>query len=72
MMVRTMAMKLFHGPTPPSAAPAAHDQPEAIENERIAGEDEEQQDALENPGDLVGDAERDLRRLAAEIAQAPA
>ena len=41
-------------------------QAEAIEDERVAGEDEEQQDALEDLGDLVGQAERDLRGLAAD------
>ena len=32
-------------------------------------EDEEQQDALEHLGDLVGNSQRHLRRLAADVAQ---
>ena len=45
------------------------DEAHAVEDQRVAGEHEEQQHALEDARDLVGDAERDLRRLAAEIGQ---
>ena len=38
-------------------------------NERVAAEHEEQQHPLEDAGDLVGNAERNLCRLAAEICQ---
>ena len=45
------------------------DEADAVVDQRVAGEHEEQQHALEDARDLVGDAERDLRRLAAEIGQ---
>src|SRR3954453_16996253 len=44
------------------------DETDAIEDEGVTGENHEQEHALEHSGDLVGNAERDLRRLAAEIA----
>ena len=72
MMVRRTAIEAFHECYSAGCAAARGlrlNQRNAIEDERVAGEDEEQQDALEHPGDLVGDAERDLRRLAAEIAE---
>src|SRR4051812_9959263 len=44
------------------------DETDAIEDKGVAGENHEQEHTLEHSGDLVGNAERDLRRLAAEIA----
>src|SRR5690606_38519112 len=41
----------------------------AVVDQRVAGEHEEEQHALEGAHGLVGNAERDLRRLAAEIGQ---
>ena len=41
-----------------------------VSDQRVAGEDEEQQHALEHLGGLVGDPELDLRRLAPEVADA--
>ena len=45
------------------------DQLEAVENEGIAGEHVEQQDALEDLGDVQRDLHRDLRLLAADEGQ---
>jgi len=44
-------------------------QADAVEDEGIAGEDEEEQHALEDAGDLLGHAEGDLHPLPAEIGQ---
>src|SRR5690606_17870732 len=44
-------------------------QTDAVVDERVAGEHEEQDEALEGAHHLVGKADRDLRRLAAEIGQ---
>ena len=44
-------------------------EPDAVENQDVAAEQEEQQDALEDAGDRVGQPEIDLRRVAAEIGQ---
>src|SRR4029079_8486840 len=38
---------------------------DAVKDQGVAGENKEQQDALEYPRHLVGDAERNLRRFAA-------
>ena len=53
----------------PSWPVAQPTMPDPVVDERVAGEHEEQQHALEHARDLVGHAERDLRRLAAEIGQ---
>jgi hypothetical protein len=45
------------------------DEAEAVENERIAGEHEEQQNALEHLGEIERHLERDLRLLAADEGQ---
>src|SRR5690606_17461796 len=45
------------------------DQANAIVNERIAGKHEEQEEPLEDAADLVGNADRKLSGLAAEICQ---
>src|SRR5579871_4287847 len=43
------------------------DQAEAIEDERVAGEHVEQQDALEHLGEVERHLQRDLRRLAPNV-----
>src|SRR3546814_18017277 len=48
---------------------AGGDQPDAVKDQGVAGEDEKEQQALEDAADLVGNADRQLRGLAAEIGQ---
>ena len=66
-MIMSMAL-----PRRPRLRRRARLEADAVEDERVAGENEEEQDALEDLGDLVGDAERDLRALAADDSSAPA
>src|SRR5467141_3581215 len=54
-----------------SSSPTGHlwrrgNQPEAVENERVAGEHVEQQDALKHLGDIQWNFHRDLGLLAAD------
>src|SRR6185437_7142852 len=59
MMASSSMRGLSHGP----------DQVDAIDDQRVAGEHVEQQNALENLGEIGRDLHRDLRRLAADEGQ---
>src|SRR3546814_18039039 len=67
MTVRRIASTLS-GP-PFRGFGAGGDQPDAVMDQGVAGEDEKEQQALEDAADLVGNADRQLRGLAAEIGQ---
>ena len=55
--------------SPCAALSARTDQADAIEDQRVAGEHVEQQDALEDLGEIERDLHRDLRLLAADEGQ---
>ena len=68
------ALELKHShASPPRPSPTARgrrpDDAHAVENQRVAGEHEEEQQALEDARDLVRDAVGDLHALAAEIGE---
>ena len=47
----------------------AENQPDTVVDQRVAAQNEEQEQALEQARHLVGDADRNLRRLAAQVGQ---